>query len=567
MPDDATVEILLKWKQENEQVVAAVQAQLAGLTAQATAATAATNAASAAAAGGVPAWLLWAAAIAGASAALFPFVAIAGSAIVILSAFAVAGAGTLALLGSLALGFGAIGAAVIALGISAMGGTDPGATLEKATKARDAAQQALANFDRINPGGFHGPTAQAGRNRYDAQQALADFDALTKGHQLTLAQQQQREDLLLRLTRAQDAYNNSSGGGLTVAQQIEREKLVTKLADATNAYNAALVNGTGPMNTFRENLEGMFEKWGKQAAPMTAVILLWADKAIPAVTQLGSAIMTWFGERLTGALNAISTVVKNLTPDFENFGRFLGGFFDRIGGLTSIGPGGTIVTLGGVFENFARLVISAVRGLLDVLGNLSQWFLERLPVYGPVVQQIMGWIGSVVLGVAQIWGRFADWLVQNWPAITETASKAAGNIRNEWDKWWPSLKPLMDNALPLMALLIQKIADNSGALTPIFAAALAVATLLAAAILGVAAAVMAVVTQAQNALSLLDKLRDRGPATPYNPPVPFSGGQSASQVAGAPTPTFNVTNNISGQSNPQETANQVTRQMRGLLLQ
>jgi hypothetical protein len=594
MPDDATVEILLKWKQENERVVADVQAQLAALTAQTTAAAAATTAANSAAASGWPVWASWAIGIAVAVAALSPFVALVGGAAVVLTAFAVAGASTLALLGGLALGFGAVGAAVVALGINAMGGTDPGATLEKATSALSKAQRALSDFDRIHSGGTGGASSAAARRLYDAQQAVKDFEALQAASPIPgsnryvpggqrgpggpsprqqLATAQQREDLLRRLTQAQDAYNASSGGGLSVAQQIEREKLMSKLTDAQNAYSAALVWGRGPMNTLREDLEAMFATWGKQAIPMTSTILLLADKLIPAVTQYGSEIIKWFGDRLPPVLDGISRVVRNLTPDFENFAKFLGGFFDRIGGLTSIGPGGTIVTLGGIFENFARLAMSAVQGLLGVFGQLSQWFLERLPVYGPIVQQTMGLIANAVLGVASVWGRFADWLVANWPQITDLASRAIKSISDNWALVAPQWNEFITKVGPKLWELLKLAADNAGALVPIVIGLVQFFTLLSMAVLAVVGGISMLITKMSELASLINNnplLKALVLPLSLGSNITISGGGSGGSQPGPGNPTWgqnarasvNTTINVTGQSDPQATAAVVAGHMR-----
>src|ERR1700694_3631366 len=117
--DDARIEIILKWVEENGPVVKEVQASLTALTAQ----TAASNAAASA---GAPAWLAWAGGILAASLALSPFLALAVMGTAIVTSFAVAGAGTLLLLGGLAAGFAAVGAAVLFLGGGGGGGAGAG---------------------------------------------------------------------------------------------------------------------------------------------------------------------------------------------------------------------------------------------------------------------------------------------------------------------------------------------------------------------------------------------------------------------------------------------------------
>src|ERR1700730_15009654 len=109
MPDDATVEIILRWKQEQEHVLAQVQANLALVTAQ----VAATNAVIASVT--TPAWQTWAIAIAATAGALWPFTALLASAVAVTAAFAISGAATVSISGAASLGFAALGAGAVYL--------------------------------------------------------------------------------------------------------------------------------------------------------------------------------------------------------------------------------------------------------------------------------------------------------------------------------------------------------------------------------------------------------------------------------------------------------------------
>jgi predicted phage tail protein len=447
-------------------------------------------------------WAQVAIGIGAAALALWPFTMLVGSAVIALTSFMVAGAG-FAAIGALVAGvFGAMGAGVVALGLSQMGGTDPGATLEKANKALATAKENLTNFDRIHTGGggsgggtglldaqqalkdfdalhAHVSNATQQRNYLDAQRAYSNFNALHAGHQLTLAQQHQQEGLLIRLQRAQDAYNASQAGGLTlaqqqqredlllrieragggsggggsltVAQQIEREKLTTKLTEAQAAYNAAVVNGNGPMNTLRENLEAMLVSWGKQAVPLTGTILLWANGAIPGITQLGQSMMTWFGERLPPVLAGISKIIKDLSPDFQAFGQYFGGVMDKIGPM-----------LTPIVEAFARLALQGAKGLLDNLVRLADWFVKELPTLGPIVAQTFGQIGRFIQWVADNWGTLTDFVIKNWDPTVKNVQNALKELQNWWKEngktvteFGGNLKDLMQQLSPLLIDLMR----------------------------------------------------------------------------------------------------------------
>lgn len=354
----------MRWRQENERVVADVQAQLAALTAQTAASNAATSASSAAASAGAPAWLAMAAAIATAAAMLSPFLIALGSAAVILGTFAVAGAATLALLGGLAAGFVAIGAAITYLGSQTM----------------------------------------------------------------------------------------ISGTG---AKGVD----------------------TGALGTLLTNLSAMKTAFEQQAAPLATLVLFFANSFIPIITQAGTTIMAWFGDRLPGILSGFGAILNALTPILGQFGTFIGQVFDKIG-ATGFGVGGSMNLISSTFVSMVQLIIGAAQGLLANLLALSQWFLERLPTYGPIVKQVFDLLGSAVQGAAGVIGRFADWLVANWPAISANVAAAVQSITDAWNKWAPVVGPLIASMLPALGAAIQSISTHAGIVVPlILGAVLAFVTL------------------------------------------------------------------------------------------
>jgi hypothetical protein len=325
----------------------------------------ATTAASGAGLAGAGGFLAIAAAVLAVVAAvqlLLPPLLLVIAAVSVLASFAVAGAGMLALLGAIGLAIGGLGAATLALGIAGMGGTGAAAQVAKTQAAVIAAQQGLA---RAEASGGVGGAAHA-----------------------------------LRVAQAQE-----------------------KLAAAQQSYAAALQATHSPISVFMAHLNEMAQDFTKAAEPFAKLIIQFGDKALPAIEKLGMGILQWFGHRIPGILAQISRLVKDLTPDFQAFGQFLGAMFDRNEG--KIAP---------MAEAFVRFGLSLTTGLLGTLERLSNWFLERLPTYGPVVKQILGFIGNVVLGVAGAFGHFADYVVKNWPGWVKTItdawnSKGAQDIR------------------------------------------------------------------------------------------------------------------------------------------
>jgi len=164
-----------------------------------------------------------------------------------------------------------------------------------------------------------------------------------------------------------------------------------------------------------------------QARPLTREILAWAVQGVPAVAKLGSSMMTWFGHELPGILKDLGGLFRSLLPTIDQFGQFLGAMFDR--------NKGKIAPLLGEFIQFG---VQGVEWLLTQLEDLSNWFIQRLPTYGPVVKSILGGAGKVVLDLVDAFGKFADYVVKNWPTWTKEISDA-------WNKKGSNGKSLGQN--------------------------------------------------------------------------------------------------------------------------
>ena len=394
MGDDATVEILLKVKEENFAAFTELTGQLDKLVAQAmvtnlilrsTAAVTtdvqnATQAASAAGTAGIPVWLGVAAAVAASVAVLWPFVMLIGSAAIAMVSFTVGAAGFLAI-GALVAGtFAAIGAGVLLLGGG--GGVGSAAALDKTTIA-------LAN----------------------AKSALVEFDTIHKG-------------------------------ALTTAQSFQREQLVENQAKAQANYADALTRSQGPVGVLLAQFSQMKQTLADQAQPLAALITQWVGGAIPAVTQLGQSLMAWFGDRLPPVLAGISKIIKDLGPDFQAFGQYFGGVMDKIGPM-----------LAPITEAFARLALQGAKGLLDNLVRLADWFVKELPGLGPIVQQTLGKIGDFVQWVASNWATLTDHVVNKWAPTVANAMIALDQLQKWWKVNGDTIKVFVGHVIDLLGNL------------------------------------------------------------------------------------------------------------------
>ena len=195
------------------------------------------------------------------------------------------------------------------------------------------------------------------------------------------------------------------------------------LGDATGKMDVLGSAGT-KVNVLAADFQKLAATLGQQALPMAREIVNWFQQGIPVIEKLGSGILTWFGDRLPGILNQISAMLRALTPDFLAFGQFLGAMFDR--NESKIAP---------MAEDFIRLGMSISEGLLTDLEQLSNWFIDRLPTYGPIVNSIMGEGGIMdraVTGLVTAFGKFSDYVVKQWPGWVATIT-AAWNTKDAAD--------------------------------------------------------------------------------------------------------------------------------------
>lgn len=441
MPEDAAQAAVLADLALQYQEVAATADE-------ATAAEDATSASSIGAAGGFAGMAVAVLAVVTAIQILLPPVYLLISALAVVTSFAVAGAGMVALLGAIGVAIGGLGAGVLALGIAGMGGTGAAAALATATANLKKAEAAVANAG--------GPSiSQASQNRLaNAQRALAQWNALHQGT-LTQAQQFTQQNLEARVAQAQQGM--TSKGGATQTQ-------LQNLAAAQAAYNAALAATQTPISIFMAKLDEMKTDFEKAAKPIAAEIINWAAKGLPAIEKLGMGIMQWFGQRVPGILRQISQIIKDLAPDFQNFGKFLGDLFDRNEG--KIAP---------MAEAFVKFGLSLTTGLLSTLEQLSNWFLQRLPTYGPVVKSILGGAGKVVGDLVGAFGKFADYVVKNWPGwvkqITDAwNTKDAKDIRDRLPGEIDSIRQSFEDIIKQAPVWVPQVLALANAMVAIAAA-------------------------------------------------------------------------------------------------
>jgi hypothetical protein len=363
--------------------------------AAATEAAGATTAASAAAFGGIPAWLGWTAAIAGVLAVLYPFVVLVGSAAVALISFTAGAAGAALALGGAVGLFGTIAAVVFALASS--------------TGKLDV---------------FTSTTKTVGG--------------------LSALQSMQRQDLQLSIQRAQAqvAQAHTTNQLATAHQHLYDAQRRLSEFDVAHKTSTVTTQSSG-VNKLSSDFKALAHSLGVLAVPAAKEMIKWLDGLIPIVRNVGGQIIKWFGQELPGVLKGLSQMVKDLTPDFENFGKFLGSTFDHVAKSG----------IGGVFEGGVRGAIKAVEGLITNMVRLSDWFIKEWPTLKPIVEEIFGKIGSWIQWVADHWATLTDFIENKWPATVKKASDTLSQLKDWWDKNGKTIETFGGNLVDLMGHL------------------------------------------------------------------------------------------------------------------
>lgn len=220
-------------------------------------------------------------------------------------------------------------------------------------------------------------------------------------------------------------------GGLGIAVVLLADRLYTsgKLA-------------TDPLAKLEEHMGTMADTLGRKALPAAQEVIAWLDNLLPKVEAVGSAVIDWFGQRIPMVLQIASRAVDATFGALGNLGGAVGSFLDKVmAAMPRFEP---------VFTAAMDVAVGAVRGLLDNLLRLSNWFTERLPAMGPQVAGIMGHIGEVIQGLGDVSGRVVDWFSAHWPTITKVADETWKSIVAGWNWAGPVLNVLLPAALELV---------------------------------------------------------------------------------------------------------------------
>jgi hypothetical protein len=329
--------------------------------------------------------------------------------------------GLLAVFAGAALGaFGLLGLAIlpilgiaVALGVMSQAQAKASQTatagMVSATAAYKSAQQALATAQQGSPAlanaqSAAGITAQqlqvaqmnvaARPTSIGAQGALSAAQIANQNAQQTLLQQQAAQ------TKA-----------LAAAQQT-LQTATTNLAKAQQAVAQSSGVQTGAFDGLVAAMGKMTQEWVANALPALTQINDWlVNKILPAVDKLAEGVIYWFNQ-------VIGPTIKSLQPAFDilfgQMGRAGGIFADFFSKMLARAP-----ALTDIFKEFGKGGLAAFQGLLDNGIRLVDWFTspDGFVKMRPIIDEILGGIGTAVQGGLSGIATFVTWVSTNWPTI------------------------------------------------------------------------------------------------------------------------------------------------------
>ena len=199
---------------------------------------------------------------------------------------------------------------------------------------------------------------------------------------------------------------------VTESQLLHIQDLQQKVTDTANALAAAqkaqadaAVAADNPFSKLLADLNNMATALGQQATPAAGQLLTLIDTFVPEIQNMGSALISWFGDRLPAVIPIATRFIQDFLTEVYLLGQGIGKWFDD---FTKNAP---------AYEALFRQVMgatgAAVLGLLQNFARLGQWFLDHLPEMGAVSAAVVGGIGNLLQGL----GALLGWVVEHYDQL------------------------------------------------------------------------------------------------------------------------------------------------------
>jgi len=248
---------------------------------------------------------------------------------------------------------------------------------------------------------------------------------LTKATELSAVAQDFARLRGIDLTTASTIVGKVYGGniGILARYGIQLEKGASK----TEALAAIQAAAAGQADAYAGTTQGAFERWnvamdnltedlGRTFLPIaTSIANFLVDNIIPAIREVGAAISTWIADNR----ELIESVGAFLSGALTGFVSFLTGTLIPV--ITSVAG-----TLASIFGPAIEFLVSLFGGLGDKAGAGLSGLGDQLAAFGTsMLEAIAGWIGTVIPMLAELAGKFIDWIAPLIPPLLVELGKYA----------------------------------------------------------------------------------------------------------------------------------------------
>lgn len=186
---------------------------------------------------------------------------------------------------------------------------------------------------------------------------------------------------------------------LATAQQAVNDALVPTrlqlihLKEAHAALSKAQAEAQNPLSNFTTAVQGMGKALGQQAVPAATQLLNWLTTLVPAVQQLGSELIAWFGQRVPASITIGNRIFGDFVEILRAAGERIGPIFDKILADPE--------TIEKAFHTAFGGAVDAVGFLLDRLLDLTKWWDTNGPKFEAVARGTFSVVGGLLIWTAQ----------------------------------------------------------------------------------------------------------------------------------------------------------------------
>lgn len=214
-------------------------------------------------------------------------------------------------------------------------------------------------------------------------------------------------------------------------------------------------------------------------------LLDWFGQRLPMIMQIAGQTVT----TLLGAFQQLGTVIGNFIDTMAGIGRatsnlpalqqmfalMLGVGVQAVTGLLS-----NLVQLsdwflqrlpqlGPIIATIFGAMGSGIQEVAKKAGELVDWFIKNWPEISKQAAQVWSVMGPILGRIIQWAGDAVDWFVKNWPKIRDTAIWVFDQLKAGWDSVAPVFAVLIPAAGALVAFTFDYLSKHTELVTAVIA--------------------------------------------------------------------------------------------------